>query len=133
MQRYLLTTFLQAIMRFMPLIFWLLIVIVSVLMLIELKPTTDGIPYLDKFEHAVVFIALSITGSLAYAQHKQRVYIGLIALGALYEVLQALCTITRQASIYDWLADVVGILIAVKLLNLVKKHFSYANLYANLK
>jgi VanZ family protein len=103
----------SSIMRFMPAIFWLLVAIVSVLMLIELKPSTSSIPYVDKFEHAIVFITLTVTGSLAYAQHKQRVYFGLIALGALYEVLQALFTVTRQASVYDWVADVVGILIAM--------------------
>ena len=110
--------FLPTIMRFMPLIFWLLIAIVSVLMLIELQPTTDGIPYIDKFEHAVVFILLTITGCLAYGQKKQWVYAGLIALGALYEVLQALFTITRQASVYDWLADIAGIMLAVMISSL---------------
>lgn len=104
---------LSLIMRFMPLIFWLLVIVVSVLMLIELKPTTDGIPNIDKLEHAFVFIVLTITGCLAYVQQKPRIYAGLIALGALYEVLQALFTVTRQASVYDWLADLLGILIAV--------------------
>ncbi len=102
--------------HFMSLIFWLLVAVVSVLMLIELKPTTDGIPNIDKLEHAFVFITLTITGCLAYVQQKPRIYAGLIALGALYEVLQALFTVTRQASVYDWLADIVGILIAIGLM-----------------
>ena len=101
-----------AINRFMPLLFWLLFAIVSVLMLIELPPKKDGLPYIDKVEHVIVFIALTLTGSLAYSQQKQRLYAGLIAIGALYEVLQALFTITRQASVYDWLADVSGIVLA---------------------
>ena len=97
----------------MPLLFWLLIAIVTVLMLIELPPKQDDLPYIDKVEHIIVFIMLTLTGSLAYPQQKQRLYVGLIALGALYEVLQTLFTITRQASIYDWLADVLGILIVI--------------------
>ena len=109
---------LPTIMRFMPLIFWLLIIIVSVLMLIELQPKKDGIPYIDKFEHAFVFIWLTITGCLAYGQKKSWVYAGLIALGALYEVLQALITVTRQASFYNWLADIAGILLAVMISSL---------------
>ena len=109
---------LPTIMRFMPLIFWLLIVIVSVLMLIELKPSTSSIPYIDKFEHAFVFILLTTTGCLAYGQKKSWVYAGLIALGALYEVLQALFTVTRQASVYDWLADIAGIILAVMISSL---------------
>jgi VanZ family protein len=116
--------FLSSIMRFMPAIFWLLVAIVSVLMLIELKPSTSSIPYVDKLEHAFVFIALTITGSLAYAQHKQRVYIGLIALGALYEVLQGLLTITRQASIYDWVADVAGILLGIMISAVIANYTS---------
>ncbi len=114
---------LSLILRFMPLIFWLLVSVVSVLMLIELKPTTDGIPNIDKLEHAFVFIVLTITGCLAYAQQKTRIYAGLIALGALYEVLQALFTITRQASVYDWLADVAGIIIAIVFLVIINRSF----------
>ena len=110
------------IMRFMPLFFWLLIVIVSVLMLIELQPKKNAIPYIDKFEHAFVFILLTTTGCLAYGQKKSRVYAGLIALGALYEVLQALFTITRQASVYDWLADIVGIAIAISIAALANRN-----------
>ena len=105
-----------SIQRFMPIIFWLLIVIVTVLMLIELQPTQGGLPNIDKVEHALVFIALGVSGSLAYAQKRHWVYLGLVALGALYEVLQAQLTITRQASVYDWLADTAGILIAIGLM-----------------
>ena len=90
-------------------------------MLIDLQPKNDGIPYIDKVEHTFVFILLSITGCLAYGQKKQWVYAGLIALGALYELLQALFTTTRQASVYDWLADVAGIAIVIGLLALIKK------------
>ena len=82
-------------------------------MLIELQPGKDDIPYIDKFEHAFVFTWLTITGCLAYSQKKLWVYAGLIALGALYEVLQALFTVTCQASVYDWLADIAGIILAV--------------------
>ncbi len=114
-------------MRFMPAIFWLLVAIVSVLMLIELHPKTNAIPYIDKFEHAFVFSALTVSGCLAYAQKKPWVYAGLVALGALYEVLQALFTVTRQASVYDWLADVVGILIAIGVMALLKKDLTHAN------
>ena len=109
---------LPTITRFMPLLFWLLIVIVSALMLIELQPKKDGIPYIDKFEHAFVFILLTTTGCLAYGQKKSWIYTGLIALGALYEVLQALFTTTRQASVYDWLADIAGIILAIMISSL---------------
>ena len=120
-------------MRLMPAIFWLLVVAVSVLMLIELKPSTDSIPHIDKFEHAFVFMLLTMTGSMAYSQKKSRVYAGLIALGALYEVLQALCTVTRQASVYDWLADIAGILIAMGLMALLRKLSKQNNTLTKIK
>ena len=111
--------FLSTVMRIMPLIFWLLIAIVSLLMLIELQPKKDVITYIDKFEHAFVFTLLTITGRLAYGQNNSWLYAGLIALGALYEVLQAVFTITRQASVYDWLADIAGIILAVMISRLL--------------
>jgi VanZ family protein len=121
---------LQYMMRFMPLLFWLLVIIVSILMLIELQPKTNGIPYIDKLEHAFVFIALTMTGCLAYAQKKPWIYAGLIALGALYEVLQGHFTVTRQASIYDWLADVVGILLAIGIMAATRRFIKQNKLLA---
>ena len=105
----------------MPIVFWFFLVVVTVLMLIELQPKQGGIPYIDKLEHAFVFMVLGVSGGMAYAQKRVWVYLGLIALGALYEVLQAQFTITRQASVYDWLADIVGILIGIGLMLLIKK------------
>ena len=93
----------------MPIVFWLLIIIVSVLILIELQPKKDDIPHIDKFEHAFVFILLTITGCLAYSEKKSWVYAGLIALGTLYEVQQALFTVTPQAGVYNCLAENKGI------------------------
>jgi VanZ family protein len=38
--------------------------------------------------------------------------LGLTVFGALMEVLQGVLTTTRQPSVFDWVADVVGILLA---------------------
>lgn len=105
--------------RWMPLLFWLLIVITSMLMLIELPEKKDGLPYVDKVQHAAIFAALTYSGLLAYSQKKWHVLLGLAVLGATYEVTQAAFTVSRKASIYDWLADVVGILIAVRIVTLL--------------
>jgi VanZ family protein len=112
--------FLQ-LLRLMPYIFWALIAIVTVLMLIELAPKKGSWPYWDKLQHALVFIILTVAGCLAFTQKKLWVCISLVGFGALIEVLQGVVTTTRTPSFYDWLADILGILIALALLATFKK------------
>ncbi len=107
----------------MPLIFWALFAIVTVLMLIELPPKQGGWPYWDKVQHALVFAALTSAGLLAFPQKKRWVCLGLVCYGALIEWLQSVLTITRMASISDWLADIAGILLAI-ITSLALVHFA---------
>jgi VanZ family protein len=113
--------FLQQLLRLMPYIFWTLITIVSVLMLIELAPKQDGWPYWDKLQHAAVFLVLTVAGCLAFTQKRLWVCISLVGFGALIEVLQGVLTTTRTPSFYDWLADILGIVIALVLLAVFQK------------
>lgn len=103
----------QQVLRVMPLIFWILLAIITALLLIELAPRHHDWPYWDKVEHALVFAVLTSSGYLAFPQRKRWVYLGLVCYGALMEWLQGVLTITREASVNDWLADVVGILLAI--------------------
>jgi len=66
----------------------------------------------DKAQHALAFFALSVLGFCAYQHRWVRVLIGLLAYGALIEVLQWL-TGWRHGEFLDWLADGVGISIAL--------------------
>ena len=91
-------------------LFLLALILVTFIMLIELKPSTDNIPYLDKVEHVLVFCALTGIGLCAFLNKKTSLIIGLASYGALIEGLQGMLTITRQASVGDWVADCVGIL-----------------------
>lgn len=111
--------FLQQTLRFISYIFWAMLAIVTVLMLVELAPKESGWPYWDKLQHIVVFVMLTLTGCLAFSQKRLWVGLSLIAYGAIIEMLQGALTRTRQASVYDWLADVAGI--AIGLLALIKK------------
>jgi VanZ family protein len=113
--------FLQQILRVMPYIFWAMLVTVTALMLIELAPKEEGWPYWDKVQHAVVFVILAVTGCLAFTKKRLWVCISLIAFGGIIEVLQGTFTTTRQASINDWLADILGILIAIGTMALIRK------------
>ena len=114
-----LTLKMQAIM---PVIFWLSLIITTLLMLIELASKQGGWPYWDKVQHAVLFASLSLIGFISFKHKFTWVYIGLAIYGALIEYLQGALTITRLASIGDWWADILGIVIAISLWLIVKKH-----------
>jgi VanZ family protein len=90
--------------------FWLCVLAVLVLAL--MKPV-HHMPTLgwDKANHAFAFFVLAVLGALSYPGRLARVLAGLLAYGALIEVLQGL-TGYRDAEWLDILADGVGLLIA---------------------
>ena len=108
--------FYQQTLRLMPYFFWTLVAIVGMFMLVELAPKEDGLKYLDKIQHALVFLILSISGHLAFKQKMWAITLGLTIFGAIIEVLQTTLTITRTGDIYDWLADIAGILIGLMII-----------------
>ena len=90
-------------------------------MLIELKPQAAGWIYADKLQHIIVFMTLALIGILAYFEKMWLVISGLLMFGLIIEILQSAFTLTRQASLADWLADVVGIAIAIGIVVIIKK------------
>ncbi len=90
-------------------------------MLIELKPQAAGWIYADKFQHIIIFIILASSGFLAYFRKKWLVTSGLILFGLAIEGLQSAFTLTRQASVADWIADVVGVTIAIGIVAIINK------------
>ena len=92
-------------------IFIVCLVILMYLLLIEMAPTNDGSLYKDKLQHMVAFGGVTFWGLLAFQRYSKTVMLGLAVFGAVMEVLQLL-TATRQPSVYDWLADLVGIILA---------------------
>lgn len=105
----------------MPFVFFGLLVLVTYLLLMEMPPAPPSWPHKDKVQHITVFLALCVSGGLAFQNRQIGVCVLLAAYGALMEVLQSLLTVTRVASVYDWLADVTGILIAMAVLRLLNK------------
>jgi VanZ family protein len=68
----------------------------------------------DKLLHILAFLALTVLAQLAFPLAKMRILLlGLGALGAGIELIQAIPTINRDASLTDWLADMVAIVIAI--------------------
>jgi len=68
----------------------------------------------DKANHALAFAMLALLGLAAYPAPRARVLWGLIAYGALIEVLQSL-TGYRTAEWLDLAADAVGVVAGVQL------------------
>lgn len=101
-------------------LFWAFIGIVTTLLLMEHSTSIAGFPHMDKAVHMALFFILTVIGYCAYAKHSIWLYTGLIAYGGITELLQATLTVTRYASIFDWLADMTGILLcalAIKKIN----------------
>ena len=114
-------------------LFWLLIMFTTVLMLIELAPKQGGWPYWDKVQHATIFAVLTSLAVFAYRQLIIGLCVGLAAYGALIECLQSMITITRTASVGDWLADVAGIAIGLLLWLMLNKLMLVKNISAIFK
>lgn len=105
-------------------IFWLVLLAVTYLMLIELPPKHGGWPYWDKVQHLLVFMLLTTLAFLAYRKARWLSVALLILYGAIVEWLQAALTLTRMASFGDWLADVAGVLLVLLLCMFMAKLFS---------
>lgn len=112
----------QQIIQKAPYLFWGLVLIVTALLLVELAPSHSGWPYKDKVEHMVAFAALGIFGHLSYPRKSNWVYSGLAAYGLLMEWMQGAFTLTRTASVYDWVADIAGVLLSALAIYLLTKN-----------
>ncbi len=106
--------------------FWPSAIVVAVILYATLAsdPTGDMslmlFPYCDKLIHAIMFGGL--TGALMFdfyrhgrplTRHlKLAVAAGVAIFGLLDECAQALLTDVRSGDAFDWLADVVGVMVA---------------------
>jgi len=60
-------------------------------------------------------------GALSFPKQRNIVFVSLALYGALTEVLQHMITITRHASLLDWIADITGILLCASAMYLFNK------------
>ena len=76
-------------------------------------------PGVDKLVHGGLFLALALTGLWAGIG---RTVLGaaLIAYAAVSEVIQGVAPLDRTASVADWLADVVGVLLGLAIWGVVR-------------
>jgi hypothetical protein len=96
-------------------------VVVLVSLAVLFAPASDVPPApagVDKAIHAALFLALAFTGRWAGAREAVLVA-GLVGYATVSELVQGLTPLARSATVADWLADVVGILIGLLLWRLV--------------
>jgi VanZ family protein len=101
---------------------WVLIVLLATG--VALMPTDQmpqAIQFWDKAQHTLAYAGLALTGLWAIPRRPRLVLGGLALHGALVEVLQATLTTTRQGEWSDWLADVLGLLLAWALAAVVSR------------
>ena len=109
--------------------FWLALTLLSILFLLPQQYLAPDIfDWWDKLQHSLAFGLLTLLGLLAYATTKKqlqrqvhRIVVAMVLYGALIEVLQSVSG-WRYGEFGDWVADVVGVLLAWAL-------FAFTNRY----
>ena len=102
--------------RLLQLNFWIACLILCIAALVP----TDQLPSLmttwwDKAQHALAFATLYALGAWAYPTRRTALAISLLVLGMLIELAQG-ATGWRQCDLADWVADGVGVAIAISAL-----------------
>lgn len=97
-------------LRYMPYVFFTGLALVTILSLIPGTSVPQSVQFWDKAQHALGYVALAVAGCLAFPQRLMPVLIGLLAHGAVIEVLQGTVTTTRFGDVSDWFADATGVL-----------------------
>jgi VanZ family protein len=69
----------------------------------------------DKVQHFAAFYSLTLLGAAAYRSRKALIWLVVVlsAYGALIEILQPLPPFGRDRDVFDWVADNIGVAMAV--------------------
>ena len=94
--------------------------VVAVVFVLAVAPIPEAGPEgSDKLEHFAAFITLGIGAALVYPRQPIWLSAGLvIGYGGLIELVQALPIVHRDCSLFDWIADVVGVAAGVAVMAL---------------
>lgn len=78
----------------------------------------------DKINHIAAFLALTLVGRAAYRRTPAWLLATALSLfGVLIELTQAIPILQRDASIWDWVADSIAILVALGIAALIERRF----------
>jgi len=107
--------------RIAPFLFWgaLLFAYVCAIMPAKEAPTFSSS---DKVEHMVAFFTLAALAAFAFPRATAlRIGLWLAFFGAFIEFSQAIPFLHRDASVYDWVADVVALTVGLAVVNPVRR------------
>ena len=80
--------------------------------IVMLGPRIETIVPVDKSDHLITFATLAVLGRLGWSRGRWIwVALGLIGFGALMELTQAIPQLHRDATMGDWLTDIVAVLL----------------------
>lgn len=97
------------------LLFWSALLAVVVLSLIPVPLVPQAFSFWDKAQHALAFFGLTVLACWAYPHSRWQTLLPVFLLfGAAIEVAQWF-TGWRFAELHDWLADLVGVVLALSL------------------
>lgn len=100
-------------LRYMPQLFFMAVALVTVLSLIPATAVPQAVQFWDKAQHTLAYTVLAIMGSLAFPRQLKLVLMGLLAHGAVIEIMQSTLTTTRLGEVLDWFADGTGVLAGI--------------------
>ncbi len=102
------------------LLFWCALLGVSFLALLP-PPHVIHLTPSDKIDHLFAFLVLAALALFAYPRRPAVMLgIGLIAFGGFLELAQAISFVHRDASLNDWLVDIVGACVGIVAVGLFK-------------
>jgi VanZ family protein len=87
----------------------------AILLFLCLAPSKSlpGEPMWDKAEHGLAWTILAAVAMLLWPARPRRIALYTLSLGALVEVLQATLPFGRDGAWQDWIADAVGVALAL--------------------
>ncbi len=94
---------------------WTYALAVAVLLYLCLAPTKalPAVSLWDKAEHAIAWFVLAAIGLAFWPRRPGRIAVFALVLGAVVEVLQATMPLGRDGDWRDWMADSVGVAVAL--------------------
>lgn len=95
---------------------------------VSLRPAGTGgaIPHLDKVLHLIVYVILAGGIAIAWPKiSKFRIFWGCIVFGAALEIAQGLMAAGRTASLWDSLANSLGVALGLYIAVIIGRLFSY--------
>ncbi|KRB85928.1 hypothetical protein ASE00_04030 [Sphingomonas sp. Root710] len=107
--------------RFRTPLFWALVAGAYVAAIVPSRQAPD-IGAGDKVNHIAAFLVITLVGRTAYRRKPAWLLAGGLSLfGVLIELTQAIPALQRDASLWDWVADSIAILVALAAAGVIER------------